>query len=123
MPRIVACLVLAICLAACGIVDTLVEGWKHAKAVETDLAAATGVKPQVGFNWNNGRLTLVTVTFPQLYEAKPLAQLSEMVRRSVIAEFQQTPQSVVLGFAIGNTLTGPAAQLREMPANMKTSVL
>jgi len=38
-------------LAACGVISTLVEGWKYAKAVEADLESATGVKPSVGFKW------------------------------------------------------------------------
>jgi hypothetical protein len=28
-------------LAACGVISTLVEGWKYAKAVEADLESAT----------------------------------------------------------------------------------
>jgi len=70
-------------LAACGVISTLVEGWKYAKAVEADLESATGVKPSVGFKWENGRLLTVTVAYPQLYEKKPLAALADIVRRSV----------------------------------------
>jgi len=66
-------------LAACGVISTLVEGWKYAKAVEADLESATGVKPSVGYKWENGRLLTVTVAYPQLYEKKPLAALADIV--------------------------------------------
>jgi hypothetical protein len=54
--RFAALLAVALGVTACGVISTLVEGWKYAKAVEADLEAATGVRPSVGFNWSNGRL-------------------------------------------------------------------
>jgi hypothetical protein len=59
------------------------------------------MKPQVGFNWNNGRLVSVTVAFPGLYEAKPLRELAETTRASVTNQFKQTPENIVLSFSIG----------------------
>jgi hypothetical protein len=115
MLRIAAFLLLAISLAACGVANTLVDGFKHVKAVEDDLAASTGLRPQVGFNWVNGRLTVVTVTFPQLYEAKPLGELAETVRRSVTTQFQQTPEHIVVAFTLGNAPAGRTSELREPP--------
>ena len=63
MLRPIATALLAACLAGCGLVETLIDGVKHAHAVEADLEASTGIKPAVGFNWHNGRLETVTVTF------------------------------------------------------------
>ena len=80
-------------LAACGVISTLVEGWKYAKAVEADLESATGVKPSVGFKWENGRLLTVTVAYPQLYEKKPLAALADIVRRSVELVSNRSPRT------------------------------
>jgi hypothetical protein len=40
---------LALGLAACGVVSSLVDGVKYAHAVETDLEATAGIKPAVGF--------------------------------------------------------------------------
>jgi hypothetical protein len=117
MIRFAALLVFATSLAACGVVDTLVDGWKHVQAVENDLQTSTGVKPEVGFNWRDGRLVKVTVTFPQLYEAKPLAELAETVRRAVVSEFGQTPDDIVLAFSLGKAPLGRAAQLREPPTD------
>jgi len=102
MPKVIAMVVLAVGLAACGVVSTLVHGLEYAKAVEDDLEQATGLKPNVGFNWNNGRL--VSVTFPRLYDAKPVREVAEAVRAAIVKEFKQTPENIVLAFS----LSGPA---------------
>ncbi len=94
-------LVVVLALAACDAVNTVTEGFGHAKAVESDLEQATGVRPNVGFNWNNGRLTSVTVQYPRLVESKPLSELAEAARASVQKEFKQTPENIVLAFSLG----------------------
>ncbi len=68
MLRVAALLVLALSLAGCDMVSTLVDGYKYTKAVEADLEASIGMRPQVGFNWSNGRLVTVSVTFPRIDE-------------------------------------------------------
>src|SRR5262245_19007780 len=78
----------------------MVDGFKHVDAVESALETSFGAKPAVGFNWHNGRLTQVTVTFPHLLDEKPLRELAETVRAAVTKEFKQTPENVVLGFAL-----------------------
>ena len=110
MIRHVAALALAAGLAACGLVDTMVDGFKHVRAVESELETSIGTKPAVGFNWNNGRLTQVTVTFPQLLDARPLRDLAETVRTAVTNEFKQTPDNIVLGFALGKSAPGKSAR-------------
>ena len=100
MLRIGAALILALALAGCDAVNTMTDGFKHAKAVETDLEGATGVKPNVGFNWRNGSLVQVTVQFPRLIESKPLRELAAAARESIGREFKQTPESIVLAFAV-----------------------
>jgi hypothetical protein len=99
--KIIAVLVLASNLAGCGAVDLLSKGLGYAKAVETDLQQATGVKPEVGFSWHNGSLASVTVSFPRLYIGKPLDQLAGTVREVVAKEFKQTPDTIVLAFSLG----------------------
>ena len=106
MFRVAALLVFAASIAACDVFSTLTEGSKYAKAVESDLEQSTGIKPEVGFNWHNGRLDTVTVTFPLLYEARPLGEVAEAVRRSVSGQFKQTPEDIVLAFSLGNPLQG-----------------
>lgn len=101
MPKIAVIFTLALTLASCGVADTLFDGLKHVSAVRNALAATTGMRPEVGFNWHNGRLNKVTVTFPKLYRAKPLAELADTVRRAVTQEFKQTPSDIVLAFSLG----------------------
>lgn len=101
MPKIAILFAVALSLASCGVADTLFDGFKHVSAVRNELAAATGMKPEVGFNWHNGRLNKVTVTFPRLYSAKPLTALADTVRRAVTKEFKQSPDDIVLAFSLG----------------------
>jgi hypothetical protein len=81
--------------------SSLTNGISYARAVESDLEAAAGSKPQVGFNWRNGRLVTVTVTFPRLHDAKPLRDVAETVRAAVSMEVKQTPEDIVLVFSLG----------------------
>jgi hypothetical protein len=108
----IAIILLAAGLAACGVISTLVDGFKYAQAVEADLQEVTGIKPGVGFNWHNGRLTSVTVTFPRLYETKPLGELAEAARTAVTREFKQTPEHILLTFDLGAATPGRTAQAR-----------
>jgi hypothetical protein len=96
----IAILVLASSLAGCGVAEMISNGLSYSRAVETDLEHATGVKPEVGFNWHNGSLESVTVTFPKLYAGKPLAELADAVREVVAKEFKQTPDTIVLAFSL-----------------------
>ena len=120
MRKLVAIMLLAsipaLGLAACGVVSTLVDGFKYAQAVEADLQEATGVKPAVGFNWHNGRLVSVTVTFPRLYEARPLGELAESARAAVTREFKQTPEKIVLAFTL-SAVPGRTAQAGQAPVH------
>jgi hypothetical protein len=116
MVRVAALLIVAAGLAACDMIGTLTHGISYARAVETDLESALGIRPQVGFNWHNGSLRQVTVTFPRLYEAKPLREVAATVRKAVGKEFKQTPDDIVLGFSLGKSDTGTMAQLTDTGA-------
>jgi hypothetical protein len=98
--KVMASVALAASLAGCGAVDLISSGLSYAKAVETDLKEATGVKPEVGFNWHNGSLQSVTVTFPRVYAGKPLGELADTVRAVVAKDFKQTPDTIVLAFEL-----------------------
>jgi hypothetical protein len=56
---------------------------------------------------------LVTVTFPKLYDTKPLRELGEMVRASVRKQFKQTPEDIELGFSLGATAPDTSAQAEQ----------
>ncbi|WP_020175853.1 hypothetical protein [Methyloferula stellata] len=115
MHKIFAILFLATSLAGCGLISMLMDGFKHVKAVGEDLEQVTGLKPDVGFHWTNGTLEVVTVTFPRVYDAKPLSELSEAVRFAVLKEFKQTPEKLVLGFSLGSAASGQSAQIESAP--------
>jgi hypothetical protein len=93
---------LAACLAGCGAADLISNGLAYTRAVEADLERATGVRPQVGFNWHNGSFQSVTVTFPGIYADKPLGEIAAIVREVVARDFKQMPDTIVLGFSLGN---------------------
>ncbi len=117
--NLIALALLAGCVAGCGLVDAVFDGFKHAKAVENDLFAMVGVKPAVGFNWHNGRLTSVTVTFPNLLQDKPLQELADAARTAVGKEFKQRADNIVLAFSLGPSETSSAqadqAQGKNLP--------
>ncbi|MBR1179089.1 MULTISPECIES: hypothetical protein [Bradyrhizobium] len=100
MSRFVLLLACAMMLAGCDAFSTVTEGFTQSKAVAADLEQSTGVKPQVGFNWHNGRLVSVTVQFPRPYEDKPLNELAGLVREAVTSEFKQTPEHIVVAFVL-----------------------
>lgn len=109
MLRLAAALVLAAALAGC---DVMTNGFAYMRAVEKNLETSTGVKPGVGFNWRNGRLELVTVTFPSIPE-KSVRELAEEVRATVYREFKQKPLKIVMGFELRRSDSGTTAQLQE----------
>jgi hypothetical protein len=121
LAKAAAFVLLAIGLVGCDVVSTVTDGFKYKAAVENDLAKATGVKPEVGFNWKNGRLVLVTVTFPKVHDGQPLGQLAETVRRAVTTEFKQTPENIELTFVI-SAKGAPTAELPAPPARTKTAL-
>jgi len=97
-----AALISVLALTACSAVDTMKEGFKHSQAVESDLEGSTGVRPRVGFNWHNGRLTSVTVQYPRLVESRSLNDLAETARAAIGREFKQAPENIVLAFSLPN---------------------
>ena len=100
MHKTIAAFILAAALAGCDAVTVVTDGFKHSNAVATNLEKAAGMKPQVGFNWKNGALTSVTVSFPKLYEDKPLRELAALTRAAIVKEFGQTPKTIQLAFEL-----------------------
>ncbi len=107
--RIFALGMFAISLTACDVTSTLTEGSKQARAVESALETSTGVKPNVGFNWQNGKLTSVTIIFPAIPETKPLRELADEVRATVGKEFKDGANNVVLAFSLGKLVPSTKA--------------
>ena len=101
MPkRLISLVALAAVLAACGQVDALKDGFAHSQAVSADLEKSLGIKSFVGFNWNNGSLTSVNVTFQGVPKDVPLQEIANKSRQAIVSEFKQTPKKIVIGFSI-----------------------
>ena len=99
-PVFVVRIALALALTACGPVDTLKEGFAHSQAVSESLEKTLGVKSFVGFNWSNGSLDSVSVTFQGIPANVPLADIVEKAKQAVAGEFKQMPSQVVISFAV-----------------------
>jgi hypothetical protein len=100
LRKTIAIVLLAGSVAGCGVVDLISKGMSYSNAVAADLDRDIGLKPEVGFNWRNGNLQSVTVTFPKVYVDKPLVELAGIVRETVAREFKQTPDTIVLAFSL-----------------------
>jgi len=98
--RVLAMISIALALAACGPVDTLKEGFAHSQAVSESLEKSMGIKSFVGFNWSNGSLDSVSVTFQGIPANVPLAEIVEKSKAAVTSEFKQTPAQIVISFAL-----------------------
>ena len=91
---------LSLSLAACNAVDAVKHGFEHSKAVSAQLEASVGVKSNVGFNWNNGALTAVTVQFDAMPENHSLPEVADLCREAVRKEFKQAPRHLTVSFAV-----------------------
>ena len=87
-------------LAGCNPIESMKEGFAHSQAVSQNLEKSLGLKSAVGFNWQNGTLASVNVTFRGLPANASLAEIAAKSKEAVISEFKQTPKQVVIAFAI-----------------------
>ena len=99
--RIAALAVLATTLAGCEMVEVVMDGFEHCKAVSAELTKTVGVKPQVGMKWTNGRLKEVSVNFPKMIEDKPLQEVAALTRAAIAREFKERADNIELAFSLG----------------------
>ncbi|MES9972264.1 MAG: hypothetical protein ABW092_19700 [Candidatus Thiodiazotropha sp.] len=97
-------LIVLLLLAGCGVVDSMTEGFKHTQQVANDLEQSVGSKPFVGFNWNNGSLTNVTVTFSEIPKGKSIEELIAISRDSIGKHFKQTPNHIIVAFSVDGSI-------------------
>jgi hypothetical protein len=87
-------------LAGCNAIDSVREGFAHSQAVSAELARSLRMKSLVGYNWHNGSLTSVNITFEGVPKDRSLAEIAEESRRAVLKEFKQAPQQIIVAFSI-----------------------
>jgi hypothetical protein len=97
---IAAILLSTAALVACDAWDSLRHGFEHSQAVSADLEKSLGMKSFVGFSWNNGYLTSVTVSFEGLPKDRSLDEIAEHSRKAVLRHFKQEPKQLVIAFAL-----------------------
>lgn len=100
MRRLLLLTVLTLAAAGCGAMNTMTEGFNHSQEVADDLGGAVGSKPFVGFNWSNGSLSNVTVTFEGIPAGKSTEEIAALSRNSIRARFKQEPQNIVISFRL-----------------------
>ncbi|MGE5490837.1 MAG: hypothetical protein ACM31P_06100 [Actinomycetota bacterium] len=87
-------------LSGCDAFSTLKDGFEQSQAVANDLEKSVGSKPFVGFNWNNGILSSVTVNFEGIPSQKSVNEIADLARTAIKSQFKQEPKHIVLGFSI-----------------------
>jgi hypothetical protein len=91
---------LALFISGCNPIEMVQEQLAHSKAVSASLEKSTGLKSEVGFNWNNGKLTSVNVMFHGMPSNVALPELAEKSKAAVLAEFKENPQQLVISFVV-----------------------
>lgn len=100
MRKLFFATLIGLSLSGCGAVDTMKQGFQHSEEVATDLEKSVGQKPFVGFNWSNGTLANVSVTFEGIPAAKSNQEIVALARTSIAARFQQRPTQLVVSYTI-----------------------
>src|SRR5689334_21318672 len=98
MHKLALALLAAVSLAACDLENTTVKKLVEEANNAGAKLEALGAKPKVTARWEQGKLTRVRVTFPQVLGDKRLDEMAEKVRAVVTSEFSQTPEEILLTF-------------------------
>jgi hypothetical protein len=97
LSRVCASLAAIVLVSSCEMVTQINDGMAHSTAAATAIEKQVGVKPEVGFNFQNGTFSQATVQF-RAVPATPLPQLEKIVREAVALEFKDEPSALVIAF-------------------------
>lgn len=103
MKPLIATLLALFLLSGCDAFDSMTEGFKHTQEIATDIEKAIGSKPFVSFNWHNGSLTNVSVTFEGVPEGVSVSEIVALARTSVASHFKQEPDQVIVSFTFSGS--------------------
>ena len=95
-----AALLLAAVLCGCDVVSFVKEGTAWSNDTAAAIEKQVGVRPQVGFNYNNGQLVTVTVQFGSV-PSVDVPELEKIARAAVLQSFKKEPTYLVVSFAFG----------------------
>ena len=91
-------LVVASLVCGCDAVSFVKDSIAHSNEAAAEIQKQVGVKPEIGFNYNNGTFTSVTVKFPTVPPGD-VTELEKVVRAAVVQAFKQEPNELVVSFA------------------------
>lgn len=98
--RMLAITSVVLAISGCDLVDTMNQSLEYSRAVSRSIESKTGLKSEVGFEWQTGSLTSVTVNFVEMPEKHTIQELSAISKQAILTEFKQKPEHVVLTFVI-----------------------
>jgi len=101
--KLIFSILVGLLVVGCGAVDSMKEGFKHSQEVASDLEKSVGAQPFVGFNWMNGSLKNVSVTFQGVPAGRTNQEIVSLARASIAARFKQEPEQIVISFAVSGS--------------------
>lgn len=96
--RATAAVLVLVAAIACDMATSFKETLDESKAVADAIEKQAGARPSVGFRYNNGSLTSVTVQF-RTVPAMGVAELERVARAAVRDNFKNEPKTLEISFA------------------------
>lgn len=100
LPKLVILTVsvtMALMIARCGMVESFGEMQEQTEKTSTAIEKAIGIKPQIGWNINNGKLVEVNVYFDQFGdESITVTELKKQIKNVVTENMEQMPQQLLI---------------------------
>ena len=84
-------------VSGCDVASTIKEGMAQSNIAAAAIEKQVGVKPEVGFNYQNGALVAVTVQFSSAPSIS-IADLERVSHAAVLDAFKDEPANLVLSF-------------------------
>jgi len=95
--QLVVLLALCISMSGCDMVSSMKESMAQSDDAAAAIEKQVGTKPQVGFSYNNGSFTAVTVQFAAMPTVS-LPEVEKIARAAVVAAFKKEPENLVISF-------------------------
>ena len=94
---------MALMIASCGMVESFGEMQKQTEKTSAAIEKAVGIKPQIGWNIQNGKLVEVNVYFGQFGdESITVTELKKEIKNMVAENMEQMPQQLLVSINATN---------------------